>query len=109
MARRYLPKQRGFDSFYGFANTGVDYYTHERYGVPSLFRNNERIKEEGHTTDLFRSTALDLPQDVCGGRSKQIDRAADLETSAIEATSAGPVHGQRLPQFEYKAAGVIGL
>ena len=57
-ARRWLPLQRGFDSFYGFANTGVDYYTHERYGIPSLFRNNERIKEEGHLTDLFHREAL---------------------------------------------------
>lgn len=52
-ARRFLPLQRGFDFFYGFANTGIDYYTHERYGVPSMFRGNERIKEEGHATDLF--------------------------------------------------------
>lgn len=57
-ARRFLPLQRGFDYFYGFANTGIDYYTHERYGVPSLFRNNEQIQEEGHTTDLFRREAL---------------------------------------------------
>jgi arylsulfatase A-like enzyme len=57
-ARRFLPPQRGFDYFYGFANTGIDYYTHERYGVPSLFRNNEQIKEEGHATDLFRREAL---------------------------------------------------
>ena len=27
-ARRFLPLQRGFDFFYGFANTGIDYYTH---------------------------------------------------------------------------------
>jgi arylsulfatase A-like enzyme len=57
-ARRYLPLQRGFDFFYGFANTGIDYYTHERYGVPSMFLGNERIKEEGHATDLFRREAL---------------------------------------------------
>jgi arylsulfatase A-like enzyme len=57
-ARRFLPTQRGFDSFYGFANTGIDYYTHERYGIGSLFRDNQRIKEEGHTTDLFRREAL---------------------------------------------------
>jgi arylsulfatase A-like enzyme len=57
-ARRFLPLQRGFDFYYGFANTGIDYYTHERYGVPSLFRGNERIKEEGHATDLFRREAL---------------------------------------------------
>lgn len=56
-AKRYLPLQRGFDFFYGFANTGIDYYTHERYGVPSMFRGNERIKEEGHATDLFTREA----------------------------------------------------
>jgi arylsulfatase A-like enzyme len=57
-ARRFLPLQRGFDFYYGFANTGIDYYTHERYGVPSMFRGNDRIKEEGHATDLFRREAL---------------------------------------------------
>ena len=57
-ARRFLPRQRGFDFFYGFANTGIDYYTHERYGIASMFRDNERIREEGHATDLFRREAL---------------------------------------------------
>ena len=57
-ARRFLPLQRGFDFFYGFANTGIDYWTHERYGVPSMFRGNERIKEEGYATDLFRREAV---------------------------------------------------
>jgi arylsulfatase A-like enzyme len=56
-AKRFLPQQRGFDFFYGFANTGIDYYTHERYGVPSMFRGNQRIKEEGHATDLFTREA----------------------------------------------------
>ncbi|MEE1545550.1 MAG: sulfatase-like hydrolase/transferase, partial [Alphaproteobacteria bacterium] len=37
--RRFLPLARGFDEFYGFVNTGIDYYTHERYGVPSMYRN----------------------------------------------------------------------
>jgi len=57
-ARRFLPRQRGFDFFYGFANTGIDYYTHQRYGVPSMFRGNERVKESGHATDLFRREAV---------------------------------------------------
>jgi arylsulfatase A-like enzyme len=57
-AKRYLPPQRGFDTFYGFANTGVDYYTHERYGVASMFRGNQPVKEEGHATDLFKREAL---------------------------------------------------
>src|SRR5262249_36682925 len=59
-ARRFLPLQRGFDYFYGFANTGIDYWTHERYGIPSLFRNNERIKEDGYATDLFCGEALNF-------------------------------------------------
>ena len=59
-ARRFLPLQRGFDFFYGFANTGIDYWTHERYGVPSMFRGNERIKEEGYATQLFQREALEF-------------------------------------------------
>ena len=27
--QRYLPLQQGFNRYYGFVNTGVDYYTHE--------------------------------------------------------------------------------
>jgi arylsulfatase A len=57
-ARRFLPLARGFDFFYGFANTGIDYFTHERYGIPSLFSGNQQIKEEGYATDLFRREAL---------------------------------------------------
>ncbi len=57
-ARRFLPLQRGFDFYYGFANTGIDYFTHKRYGVPSMFRGNDRVQEPGHATDLFRREAL---------------------------------------------------
>ncbi|UCD30671.1 MAG: sulfatase-like hydrolase/transferase [Planctomycetota bacterium] len=57
-ARRFLPLQRGFDFYYGFPNNGIDYYTHERYGIPSMFRGNERIKEKGYATDLFKREAL---------------------------------------------------
>ncbi len=49
-ANRYLPLQRGFDFFYGHGNNGIDYYTHERYGIPSLFR--------GKRTDASRSWHL---------------------------------------------------
>ncbi len=59
-AKRYLPLQRGFDFFYGHGNNGIDYYTHERYGVPSLFRGNERTQEDkgAYVTDVFRREAL---------------------------------------------------
>ncbi len=59
-AKRYLPLQRGFDFFFGHGNNGIDYYTHERYGVPSLFRNNERTEADRgkYATDLFCREAL---------------------------------------------------
>jgi arylsulfatase A-like enzyme len=59
-ARRFLPLQRGFDFFYGHGNNGIDYYTHERYGVPSLFRGNERTETDkgSYATDLFKREAL---------------------------------------------------
>ncbi len=57
---RYLPLQRGFDEFYGFTNTGIDYWTHERYGVPSMRRGNNPTTEDKGTycTDLFRREAV---------------------------------------------------
>ena len=60
MSRRFLPLQRGWDEFYGFVNTGIDYYTHERYGVPSMYRNNDPTTEDKGTycTDLFKREAL---------------------------------------------------
>ena len=58
--QRYLPTARGFDDFYGFVNTGIDYFTHERYGVPSMFRDQRPTTEDKGTycTDLFRREAL---------------------------------------------------
>lgn len=59
-ARRFLPLQRGFDFFYGHGNNGIDYYTHERYGVPSLFRGNQRTEEDKGTyvTEVFERESL---------------------------------------------------
>lgn len=59
-AKRYLPIQRGFDFFYGHGNNGIDYYTHERYGVPSMFAGNERTTADKgvYATELFRREAI---------------------------------------------------
>ena len=59
-AKRFLPQQRGFDTFFGFSNTGIDYFTHERYGIPSMYRGNDRVKVEGYATDLFRREAIEF-------------------------------------------------
>lgn len=60
--KRYLPLQQGFDRFYGFVNTGIDYYTHERYGVPSMYSDNELTTEDKGTysTDLFKREAIEF-------------------------------------------------
>lgn len=60
MHRRFLPLQRGWDEFYGLVNTGIDYYTHERYGVPSMYRNNAPTTEDKgeYATTLFEREAL---------------------------------------------------
>ena len=58
--KRFLPLARGFDDFYGFVNTGIDYYTHERYGVPSMYRNNAPTTDDKgkYCTDLFEREAV---------------------------------------------------
>ncbi len=69
-ARRFLPLQRGFDQFYGHGNNNTDYYTHERYGVPSFFRDNERTEEDKGTyaTDVFEREALSFVTANAGKR-----------------------------------------
>ncbi|MFM7129364.1 MAG: sulfatase-like hydrolase/transferase [bacterium] len=59
-ALRFLPLQRGFHYFYGHGNNGIDYFTHERYGIHSMFQNNQRTKaDQGiYSTDIFRRQAL---------------------------------------------------
>ncbi len=59
-AKRYLPLQRGFDFFYGHGNNGIDYYTHERYSVPSMFSGNARTEADKgmYATDLFKRESL---------------------------------------------------
>ncbi len=58
--KRFLPLARGFDDYYGFANTGIDYVTHERYGVPSMRRGNDLTTADKGTycTHLFEREAL---------------------------------------------------
>ena len=69
-ARRYLPLQRGFDFFYGHGNNGIDYYTHSRYSVPSLFRGNQRTEEDKgkYITNVFGREALNFTREHAGRR-----------------------------------------
>lgn len=69
-AKRYLPLQRGFDRFYGHGNNGIDYYTHERYGVPSMFRDNQRTQEDRgqYITHVFGRESLAFLKEHAGRR-----------------------------------------
>lgn len=66
--KRFLPTARGFDDFYGFVNTGIDYYTHERYGAPSMFRRDVQTEEDKGTycTYLFQREALRFLEETAG-------------------------------------------
>jgi arylsulfatase A-like enzyme len=68
--KRFLPTSRGFDDFYGFVNTGIDYYTHQRYGVPSMYRNLRPTETDKGTycTYLFEREALRFLESYAGRR-----------------------------------------
>jgi arylsulfatase A-like enzyme len=67
-AKRYLPLQRGFDFFYGHGNNGIDYYTHERYGIASMFRGNDRTQADKgqYATTVFAREALSFIESNIG-------------------------------------------
>lgn len=66
--KRFLPTSRGFDDFYGFVNTGIDFYTHERYGVPGMYRNLEPTEADKGTyaTYLFEREAIRFLKEKAG-------------------------------------------
>ncbi len=55
--RKYWPRQRGFDYFYGPLVGEIDHFKHEAHGVTDWYRNNELLVEEGYDTELFGADA----------------------------------------------------
>lgn len=100
--RRYLPLARGFDEFYGFVNTGIDYYTHERYGVPSLFRNDAPTEADKGTycTYLFEREALRFLENHAGKEPffLYVPFNAPHGSSSLDSKIRGTV--QAPPEFE---------
>ncbi|WGD30578.1 arylsulfatase [Ancylobacter sp. WKF20] len=58
--RKYWPRQRGFDSFYGPLVGEIDHFKHEAHGVTDWYRDNELLKEDGYDTELFGAEAVRL-------------------------------------------------
>ncbi len=114
--KRFLPLQRGFDDFYGFCNTGIDYFTHERYGVPSMFSGNLPTESDKGTycTNLFLREAMRFLDQ----REKQGDgtqpfflylpfnaphSASNLDPRIRGAAQAPPTYHDRFPKLKDQA------
>ena len=102
MSKRFLPLAKGFDDFYGLVNTGIDYYTHERYGVHSMYRNNTRTEEDRGTyaTYLFEREALRFLEAYAGKEPffLYVPFNAPHGSSALDPKIRGSV--QAPPEFE---------
>lgn len=102
ISKRFLPLARGFDSFYGLVNTGIDYYTHERYGVPSMYRDNKLTEEDRGTyaTYLFEREALRFLEEREGKEPffLYVPFNAPHNSSALDPKIRGTV--QAPPEFE---------
>ena len=55
----FLPRDRGYDHFYGFSSASIDPFTHRTAGVLYWQRNGVSINEEGHSLDLLTKEAID--------------------------------------------------
>lgn len=103
-AKRYLPLQRGFDFFYGHGNNGIDYYTHERYGIPSLFRGNERTEEDKGTyvTEVFEREAVAFVKEHAGKKPffLYLPFNAPHSASTLAEDNGGEKPGVQAPEEE---------
>jgi arylsulfatase A-like enzyme len=110
-ARRYLPLQRGFDFFYGHGNNGIDYYTHSRYGIPSLFRGNQRTEEDKgkYITNVFGREALYFTREHVGRRPffLYLPFNAPHGASTLAEDNGGQKPGVQAPEEE--AAKYLGV
>lgn len=103
-AKRYLPLQRGFDFFYGHGNNGIDYHTHERYGIPSLFRGNERTEEDKGTyvTEVFERESVAFVKEHAGKNPFFLYLAfnAPHSASTLAEDNGGQKPGVQAPEEE---------
>ena len=70
------PNDRGFDHFFGFNRSGIDFY-----GSDSLFRDRERVAASGYLTDQLTGAALDF-----------VDRTPDEQPFFLYLAYGAPHH-----------------
>lgn len=55
----YSPNAHGFDEFFGFLGSDLDYYGHQDGGgTPGLYENTELVNRSGYLTDLITDRAV---------------------------------------------------
>ena len=100
--KRFLPLARGFDDFYGFVNTGIDYYSHcadcnaeYRDPSPSLFSFNNPVgacpecKGFGRIISIdYRLAMPDLTRSIAGGVVKPWQTGHGVECQREMMTAA---------------------
>jgi arylsulfatase A-like enzyme len=60
----YGPEKSGYDHFWGFRTSSMDYFTHKNtIGVADLWDDDERIEPAGYLTDLLGARAVDVIND----------------------------------------------
>lgn len=60
-APAFNPVHHGFDEFYGYLSGNVDYHSHyDNAGIYDWWHNLDSIQEEGYSTDLITTHAVDF-------------------------------------------------
>ena len=67
-SEEYLPRQRGFDSFYGHLTGTIDYYEHAVHGSLDWQRDGASVREEGYSTHLLAREAVRTIEQSSGER-----------------------------------------
>ncbi|AMV31024.1 Arylsulfatase [Pirellula sp. SH-Sr6A] len=55
---KYWPRQRGFDHQYGPLIGEIDYFTHQQHEVLDWYSNNQKLEENGYSTELIGKEAV---------------------------------------------------
>lgn len=66
--KAYYPLNRGFTHFYGCLNGAIDYFTHERDGEIDWHNDWDTCREQGYSTDLIASEAVDCIKEYSPGQ-----------------------------------------
>ena len=52
------PNAHGFDTFFGFKDWSIDYYSHKSPQDQGLYYNDNQVEVEGYITDIFTDSAV---------------------------------------------------